>query len=157
MTGMGETWMRWLGWTAMLLLVLGAVGVFFRQYRALDAAIDNTARTVMRDDLYLETPADPVAPNQADGLRRADGYHAVSLREGLAGECSGAYLLAVWTLSAAGMDSAAGTDERPAVIVDGQPLETLHPGDVPKTAMYRMRSQTETDGTGLTLRFDRLP
>ena len=148
---MSETWMKWLGWTTMLLLVMGAVGMFFCQYRTLDAAIGEAAAMTLRDDLYLTAPVFPAAWTEQPLLQDANGYDVNNLDAGMSGQCSGAYLLSVWTLTSA------SEENLPAVFVDGCAVALLNPGDVAQAGTYRMTSRTRPDGTGLTLCFDLVP
>ncbi len=149
LTGMGETWMRWLGWTAMLCWFWEEVGGFFsgsiepsmppRQHRA-----HRDARCTCISRRHVESGC---ARIRRDGLRRAGGYHAVSLREGLAGECPARIS---WPCldPLRGRDGLRGRYGRTACCHRGWAAarNAFTPEIVPKTAMYRMRSQTEMDG-----------
>ena len=135
----------------MLLLVLGAVGTFFSQYRSMAAGLENTRAVVLRDDLYVEG----VSPNRESGGDGKEGsvsaYNLQLSEAGVAGRCSGTYLQSLWLLSSA---SAARSSW---IEVDGIALETLDVTTLRGTDTYRMTSRDGGEGVAPGLCFELLP
>lgn len=148
---MSDALARWIGWAAMLLLVLGAVGTFFSQYRSMAVGLESTRAVVLRDDLYVEGSS----PNRATGddseAERVCAYNLQLSEVGVTGLCSGSYLQSLWLLSAA-------TTARSSWIqVDGIALETLDVTTLRETDLYRMTSRKDGEGAVPGLCFELLP
>lgn len=140
---MDDALMRWLGWVAVVLLLLGAVGSFFSRYQILGTMLDGAQTLLLQDDMYQSASTDTTAS-------RLSGNQAQASVSSFSENCTGERVQSLWLL--------AETEGqlRANVHVDGIPLAQLQCEDIPLDAEYRMNSRTGEDGLLLEMDFQRV-
>ena len=140
---MNDALLRWLGWAAVVLLLLGAVGSFFTRYRLLGDMLDRSQALLVQDDLLSSRPAG--TPGFAPV-----GHSARLTSSGLTENCTGRQIQSLWLFQQT------GGQLRAAVQVDGIPLGQLQCEAISVEASYRMQSRTGMDGLLLEMSFQRI-
>ena len=135
--------MRWLGWAAVVLLLLGAVGSFFSRYQLLGTMLDGAQTLLLQDDLYQTMPSDLT-------LSLPGGIQSQATTSDFSEICSGKRIQSLWLLvETEGLPQA-------KVQVDGIPLDQLQCEAIPQEAEYLMKSRTGENGLFLEMDFQRI-
>ena len=140
---MDDALMRWLGWAAVVLLLLGAVGSFFSRYQILGTMLDGAQTLLLQDDLYQSMPSETTPLLLGGNFAQATASNFSEI-------CTGERIQSLWLLvETEGLPQA-------KVQVDGIPLEQLQCEAIPLDAEYRMNSWTGEDGLLLEMDFRRV-